>query len=137
MAVLIDSNVLIDLFSADPEWGEWSERQLLAQAGQDELVINVVVLAEVAHGFRSADDVDAVLDTASIGFEDIPREAGLRAGSAHRDYRLRGGSRERTLPDFLIGAHAELAGHALLTRDPGRYRTYFPDVELITPETHP
>jgi predicted nucleic acid-binding protein len=137
MPVLIDSNVLIDLFSADPGWGEWSARRLVEQAGRDELLVNVVVLAEVAHGFATAKDMEAALDTASIGFEPIPREAGFRAGSAHRAYRLSGGSRERTLPDFLIGAHAVIRGYAILTRDTTGYRTYFPGVELISPDTHP
>tara|TARA_R110002020_G_scaffold154610_7_gene334624 strand:+ start:6801 stop:7214 length:414 start_codon:yes stop_codon:yes gene_type:complete len=137
MPVLIDSNVLIDLFSDDPDWGAWSERQLVAQAARDDLLVNVVVLAEVAHGFRSSADMQAALDTALIGFEAMPRGAGFRAGIAHRDYRLKAGSRARTLPDFLIGAHADVAGHVLLTRDPSRYRTYFPGVEVIAPDTHP
>jgi predicted nucleic acid-binding protein len=70
-------------------------------------------------------------------FENIPFDAALIAGWAHREYRSRGGRREQTLPDFLIGAHAVVSGYRLLTRDPKRYRTYFPDLEIIAPDTHP
>ncbi len=137
MRVLVDSNVIIDLLTADPRWGDWSRRRVLAGSRDDEFVVNVIVLAEIAHSYLGQTKVETVLDGALFDFEDIPRRAGFRAGIAHRDHRVQGVTRERTLPDFLIGAHAEVAGHRLLTRDPGRYRSYFPTVDIIAPDTHP
>jgi predicted nucleic acid-binding protein len=55
------------------------------------------------------------------------------AGKVYRTYRKRGGTRRSPLPDFFIGAHAAVAGYHLLTRDAQRYRTYFPNLQLITP----
>ena len=63
----------------------------------------------------------------------LPFEAGWHAAQAFVRYRRGGGQRRSPLPDFYIGAHAQVAGLALLTRDEGRYRTYFPGVELIVP----
>lgn len=104
---------------------------------QGSLVFNVVIAAEVAHEFVSEPRFRRVFGPSFWTFEDIPVEAGLVAGQAHRNYCARGGTRTRTLPDFLIGAHASISGHRLLTRDAGRFRTYFPDVEIIAPDTHP
>ncbi len=100
-------------------------------------MFNVVIAAEVAHEFVSRERYNAVFDSSVWQMEDIPLEAGLIAGWAHRKYRTRGGMRERTLPDFLVGGHAAVAGHRLLTRDANRYRTYFPMVDLVAPDSHP
>ena len=48
-------------------------------------------------------------------------------------YRRAGGPRTSLLSDFYIGAHAEAAGLTLVTRDVGRYATYFPAVAVVTP----
>jgi predicted nucleic acid-binding protein len=48
-----------------------------------------------------------------------------------------GGLRDRTLPDFFIGAHAQLKTYRILTRDPRRYRVHFPALEIVAPDTHP
>lgn len=98
---------------------------------------NVVIAAEVAYGFRNAPDFDVFIAGLPIERRDIPAEAAYPAAAAHRTYRSSGGGRARTLPDFLIGAHAEVEGHAIITRDPSGYRTYFPHVPLIAPDTHP
>jgi predicted nucleic acid-binding protein len=50
-----------------------------------------------------------------------------------RQYRQRGGTKTGVLPDFFIGAHAQADGYQLLTRDAGRYKTYFPKIKLICP----
>ena len=136
-ATIIDSNVIIDVLEPESAWAPWAKTNIGEALLYGKLVFNVVVAAEVAHEFVSKDRYSSVFVAALWSFEDIPFEAALLAGWAHRDYRSRGGKREQTLPDFLIGAHAAVSGHRLLTRDPKRYRTYFPDLEIIAPEANP
>lgn len=137
MATIVDSNVVIDLVEPDSSWTAWSQSRVSGARLDGTLVYNIVIAAEVAHEFRTEARYRAVFQEAIWEMEDIPFEAGLLAGWAHREYRARGGTRERTLPDFLIGAHAATAGHRLLTRDAGSYRAYLPSLEIISPETHP
>ena len=99
--------------------------------------MNPVVWSELAASVLTEEDMVAALSWLNVKREHMPCEAAFRAGKAHRLYRLAGGQRERTLPDFLIGAHAEWRRHRLLTRDASRYRSYFPSLDLISPETHP
>ncbi len=131
--ILLDSSVLIDIIEAKPVWGEISAHLLHQQAQVDRLGINVVVLAEVSRSFPDLASFNAFLADTRIDFVDVPREAGFLAAQAHQRYRQRGGLRGSTLPDFFIGAHASVARCPLITRDPQRVRTYFPDVELIGP----
>lgn len=131
--ILVDTNVLLDVVTDDPVWGDWSERQLEAAAARDRLAVNAVVYAELAIGFARIEEVDAVLATAGIAMADLPRPALFLAGKAFQTYRRRGGRRTGVLPDFFIGAHAAVAGVPLLTRDVGRYRNYFPTLNLIAP----
>jgi predicted nucleic acid-binding protein len=130
---LVDANVLLDLFEDEPEWAIWSQRQLEWAASQYRLVINPVVYTEISIGFARLEDVDAELDNLAIDVEPIPRGALFLAGKAFRRYRSRRGTKTGVLPDFFIGAHAAVARIPLLTRDPRRYRTYFPSVSLIAP----
>lgn len=137
MAILVDSNILLDLAEPDSEWASWSARALIAAGGGSDLLMNVVVSAEVAYGFRSEAAFLRFVSNVPIVSEAIPGEAGWRAAEAHKLYRARGGTRERTLPDFLIGAHAAIRGYRILTRDPSGYRAYFPGLDIIAPDTHP
>jgi hypothetical protein len=130
---LVDTNVLIDLFVPGSPWAAWSAEALSAAALDGPLRINDVVFAELSIGFDSLPACEAFLSELRIGLESMPREALFRAGRAFREYRRRGGTREGVLPDFFIGAHAAAARLPLLTRDAGRYRTYFPDATLILP----
>jgi predicted nucleic acid-binding protein len=132
--ILVDTNVLLDLVTNDPNWGDWSQQQLEAAALANELAINAVVYAELSIGFRQIEELDAMLDATGIGFEQMPKPALFLAGKAYRLYRQSGGGKTGVLPDLFIGAHAAVIGAPLLTRDPGRYRTYFPSVTLIAPE---
>jgi predicted nucleic acid-binding protein len=131
---LIDTNVLLDLATDDPVWGDWSVRHLDAAAVKGPLVINDVVYAELSVGFERIEELDDLLDEAGVTLEEIPREALFLAGKAFRRYRAAGGARMGVLPDFFIGAHAAVLGLPLLTRDAKRYRTYFPSVAMVTPE---
>jgi hypothetical protein len=132
-AVLVDANVLIDIMTEDPRWFA-SSAQAIAQAAElSRLVINPVVYAEVSIRYSRIEDLDAALPKAMFDREPIPYEAAFLAGKAFQIYRRRGGTKLSPLPDFFIGAHAAVAGYQLLTRDVGRYRSYFPKLRLIAP----
>ncbi len=131
--VLVDTNVLLDVLTADPRWGEWSATRLEEALDQGRLVIDPVIYAEASARYERIEDLDDALPPDVFDREPIPWEAAFLAGRAHRAYRARGGRRDRTLPDFFIGAHAAVRGYRLLTRDATRYRTAFPKLELIAP----
>lgn len=131
MATLVDSNVLLDVITDDPTWSDWSTSALAEAADSGALVVNPIVYAEVSVGFSRIEHLDEVL--ADFTREPLPWAAGFLAGKAFVSHRRRGGARKSVLPDFYVGAHAAVAGHALLTRDAARYRTYFPRLEVIAP----
>jgi predicted nucleic acid-binding protein len=131
---MIDSNVLLDVFTEDPVWFNWSSGALEAQAETSTLVINPIIYAEVSIRFARIEELEEALPRAVFRRDPLPWEAGFLAGKCFLDYRRRGGARQSTLPDFYIGAHAAIRDMALLTRDPARYRTYFPRLRIIAPE---
>ena len=127
--VLVDSNVLLDLFTDDPVWSAGR----LADAFDDgPVVINPIVYAEVSVAFDRVETLESALPE-QLGREALPWEAAFLAGKCFVDYRRRGGPRRSPLPDFYIGAHAAVTGRALLTRDAHRYRTLLPTLALISP----
>jgi predicted nucleic acid-binding protein len=130
--VLVDSNVLLDLFTDDPAWAAWSEARLAEAFDAGQVVINPLVYAEISVAFERIETLQAALPE-QLGREDLPWQAAFLAGKCFVDYRRRGGSRRSPLPDFYIGAHAAVTGRTLLTRDAGRYRTLLPTLALITP----
>ena len=132
-STLVDSNVLIDLFDETSEWREWSDAMITACGNRGALVINPIVYAEVAAGFVDLDELDAALSPDFLRREPLPWAAGFVAGHAFVRYRRLGGRRPSVLPDFYIGAHAAVAEYTLLTRDPRRYRYYFPKLRLVSP----
>ena len=131
--VLVDANVLLDIITADPQWFAWSVEKL-ERALALGLAINPVIYAELAAGFLKEEELEVALQLPDLQRLPLPYEAAFRAGHAFVEYRRQGGNRRSPLPDFFIGAHAEVAGLTLLTRDASRYRTYFPSLELIAPE---
>lgn len=131
---LVDSNVLIDLLTEDPNWFDWSSAALTAAADDGLLLINPLVYAEVSLRFTSIEDLDDALSPDDFVRTPLPWSAAFLAGKCFADYRSRGGTKTSPLPDFYIGAHAAVAKFRLLTRDSARYRTYYPTVELICPE---
>ena len=131
--VLVDSNVLLDVMSEDERWAPWSARALAEAAETGRLVINPIVYSEVSVRFERIEDLEDALPAAWFEREPIPYEAAFLAGKVFTAYRRRGGAKTSPLPDFLIGAHAAIAGYRLLTRDARRYRTYFADLSLISP----
>ena len=133
-AALIDSNVLIDLMSEDAQWFSWSAAAVAGAADRFRLVINPIIYAEVSVRFSRIEDLDAALPREMFEREPIPYEAAFLAGKSYLAYRRRGGLKRSPLPDFLIGAHAAIAGYRLLTRDAARYRAYLPNLPLIAPD---
>ena len=131
---LVDTNVLLDIATDDPNWARWSLRQLDAAAIRGPILINAIVYAEFSIGYTRIEDVNHVLAGAGLELIEIPRAALFLAGKVYQRYRAQGGSRTGVLPDFFIGAHAAVAQLPLLTRDPSGYRTYFSSIALITPD---
>lgn len=132
-ATLVDSNVLLDLFTADPTWSSWSSARLTEAFDRGPVLINQIVYGEVSLRFTSIEDLDRVLAPDRFVRGNLPWPAAFLAARCFREYRARGGTRTSTLPDFLIGAHAAVLGLRLLTRDGTRYRTYFPTLRVIAP----
>jgi predicted nucleic acid-binding protein len=129
---LVDANVLLDIFTQDPQWADWSEGQLAEAIDLGPAVINPIVYAEISVRFDRIEDLEDALPD-EIEREPLPWEAGFLAGKCFVEYRRGKGAKRSPLPDFYIGAHAAVTGRRLLTRDPARYRTHFPRLELIAP----
>jgi predicted nucleic acid-binding protein len=131
---LVDTNVLLDVITADPVWSGWSRAELRAAAARGDLLINLIVYAELSVRFISIAEVDLQVQQFGLLMQDIPVAALFLAGKVAERYRRSGGRRTGVLPDFFLGAHAFVTNQALLTRDVRRYRTYFPEVRLIAPD---
>lgn len=131
--LLIDTNVIVDLLKADPEWMPWSVRQLTLARGQLPFYINIVIYAELCSHRQTQSQIDGFLQGMDIQIAAISTTAALAAAQAFLQYRQRGGGKTGVLPDFFIGAQAQSEGWTLLTRDAARYRTYFSDIKLVCP----
>ena len=131
--VIVDSNVILDVVTEDPRWFEWSSTRLAELAENVALVINPIIYAEISIRFDRIEDLDDAVPPAHFRRDPLPWGAAFLAGKAFVQYRKRGGQRRAPLPDFYIGAHAAVRRQRLLTRDPRRYRTYFPTLRLISP----
>jgi predicted nucleic acid-binding protein len=131
--VLVDANVLLDVLTDDPAWGERSGTALAQIADEARLAINPIIYAEVSSGFDRIEDLDEALPVESFARLPLPWAAAFLAGKVFAQYRRSGGQRRSPLPDFYIGAHAAVDEMPLLTRDDARYRTYLPRLELLTP----
>ena len=136
-STLIDTNVLVDVLEKRLDWADWVLRQFTKLAADGDLVINQIVYGEASVPYSSLEAFDQALQEGWMRREDLPWEAAFIAGKVHQSYRSKGGVKSSVLPDFLIGAHAQFRGYRVLTRDPAGFRTYFPDVEIIAPDTHP
>jgi predicted nucleic acid-binding protein len=130
---LVDTNVLLDLVTDDPIWADWSIAELEAASLRGPLLINDVIYAELAVRYGRIEDLDAFVQKAGLEIAALPRAALFLAGKVFAQHRKSGGLRTGVLPDFFVGAHAAVGEWPVLTRDVGRYRTYFPSLTLITP----
>jgi len=132
--VFIDSCVLLDLFTDDKDWGEWSENILEKYSQTNTLYINSIVYTEISIGFKKIEEVEKAISELNIKVLEIPREALFLTGKAYLKYRKNKGTKNAPLPDFFIGAHVSVEKFNLITRDINKYKTYFPKVKLIHPE---
>lgn len=131
--VLVDSNVILDIFLDDSRWAEWSESTLENYSLYATLYINSIIYTEVSAGFEKIEELESALYEGGLRMLEIPREALFLAGKAFLKYKSGKGRKRSTLPDFYIGAQAAVLGLDLITRDVNRYRAYFPTVKLICP----
>jgi len=134
--VLVDSNVILDIFLDDPEWADWSESALENYSEYTTLYINAIIYTEVSVGFKKIEELESALHKGGFQILEIPREALFLAGKAYLKYKRVKGTKKSPLPDFYIGAQAAVLDLDLITRDDGRYRTYFPTVRIICPECY-
>jgi predicted nucleic acid-binding protein len=132
--LLVDTNVLVDILEDDPQWADWSIRQLRAQSKIHQLVINPIIYSELSLTFSTVEELDETIADLGLVMIEMPRPALFLAGKAFIRYRRQGGTKSNVLGDFFIGAHAAVSCYPLLTRDTRRYSSYFADVQLIAPE---
>ncbi len=131
--ILVDSCVLLDLFTDDENWADWSERTLEKFSQTNSLYINSIVYTEVSIGFNKVEEVESAIEALGIKVLEMPREALFLTGKAYIKYRKNKGTKTSPLPDFFIGAHASVSRFGLVTRDLAKHKTYFPQVQLIHP----
>lgn len=132
--VLVDANILLDIATNDPIWAGWSAEQLHLAGQGGRLVINPIIFAELSVSHSRIETLEALLPEDIFHREPLPWSAAFLAGKAYLSYRRKGGARRSPLPDFYIGAHAAIRGYRLLTRDRGRYTTYFSTLDVISPQ---
>ncbi len=133
--IFIDTNILIDVVAPEQAWRDWSLEQLQRLGAEHTLVVDQIVLAELASGFPTLEEATQWLAELGLELRLLDEEAAFVAGLSFRAYRRSSRDRASLLTDFLIGGHAQRLGAALLTRDARIYRRYFPELTLITPET--
>ena len=133
MPILVDSNVLLDVFTEDSDWFDWSSTTLAESAENDLLYINPIIYSEISVGFNRIEELESALPSDYIYRDELPYESAFLAGKCFLKYRRAGGEKRYPLPDFHIGAHAAVKGWRILTRDKGRYKTYFPTLDVISP----
>ena len=131
--VLVDSNIVLDIFLNDPKWADWSESKLDEYDQLGILYINSIVYSEISIGFNRIEDLESAIAKAGFQMLEIPKEALFLAGKAYLKYKKRKGTKRTPLPNFFIGAQAAVQNLDLITRDVFRYQSYFPTVKLITP----
>lgn len=131
--ILVDSCVLLDLFTDDPNWAEWSESILERRSLTNTLYINSIAYTEISMGFEKIEELENAIEVLHLKVLEMPREALFLTGKVFLQYRKNKGTKTSPLPDFCIGAHASVSQFDLITRDVSKYKTYFPQVALIHP----
>lgn len=134
-AVLVDTNVLLDVIEEDEKWVHWSVEQMVKFTNR--MLINPMIFTELCYHAKSTEEVEKTVQMLGLKYQEFNNQSLFLTSQAYRSYRLRGGQKTSPLLDFFIGAHARSLGIPLLTRDSARYKTYFPSLPLISPESHP
>ena len=132
--LLVDSNVILDIFLDDPKWADWSVTVLANASHNSTLYINQIIYTEVSIGFDKIEELELALHQGGFQMLEMPKEALFLAGKSYLNYKRGKGTKKSPLPDFYIGAQAAVFGMDLITRDKGKYRTYFPTVRIIYPK---
>ena len=133
--LLVDSNIILDVFLDDPIWAEWSETALSEYVTHTPLYINQIIYSEISIGFNKIEELEVAISKSGFQMLEIPKESLFLAGKAFLKYRKYKGAKKSPLPDFFIGAQAAVLDLELITRDKNRYQTYFPTVKIISPRT--
>ena len=131
--ILVDTCVITDLADPNSAWYEWSVKTLEGLDNSSAFIINPIIYTECSIGYETIEEIESLFAMLEFDCREIPREALFLAGKAFLQYRRCQGQKESVLPDFFIGAHAAVENYKLITRDKGRFSTYFPSVELIMP----
>ncbi len=134
MITAIDTSVLLDIFLPDPRHGDESLLQLKRAYNEGALIICEIVYAELVPQFADRRLLHNALHRIAITVQPLDSDAAFCAGERWALYRKSGGSRERIITDFLIGAHALHRAERFLTRDRGFYRSYFKELRLMKAE---
>lgn len=132
--IAVDSSVLLDVLTDDPEFAAASGACLEQAISLGEVVVCDAVVAEVQGMLDTRETAMEALAEFGIRFLPTSENAAVRAGHMQRRFRDRGGRRERVVADFLIGAHALLQCQGLITRDAGFFRDYFKGLKVIVPK---
>jgi len=132
MIFSVDSSVLVELLS-NAEHADAAEAALRDALAHGPVVVCDVVVAEVCSSLRDGDQAMQALEEMGVAYSVVEQKSAVRAGEMQRRYRARGGGRQRTVPDFIVGAHALLQCDALITRDAGFFRDYFKGLKVIVP----
>ena len=132
MIIAVDTNIFLDILRPNPKFLETSLAIVERSATQGVLTICNIVYAELAANFDTQSALDRFLDATEVRVQPASTEACFLAGRQWLQYRKAGGTRARILPDFLIGAHAQLQASRLLSRDRGFYRSYFPKLRIVS-----
>lgn len=135
MITAVDSSVLLDVFKNDPKYCAASAEALRRCIAEGSLVACDIVWSEVSAGFADKKQFAEVMNRLHIRFDPVSDTAAVLGGKSWLAYRRNGGTRERIISDFLIGAHAATQCDRLLTRDRGFYRKYFKGLKIIDPST--
>ena len=131
--VLIDSCVLLDIFTNDPVFSDWSENILDIYSQTNSLYINSIVYSEISIGFKKIETLEKILTAMNVKVLGIPREALFLAGKVFLQYKKNKGHRKSPLPGFYIASQATVMNLDLITRDKAMYKTYLPHLNLICP----
>lgn len=132
MPVIVDTNVILDVITDDPNWADWSIG-ILEEYSPGGLIVNSAIYAELSFGIEAISEVDNLIRNFGLLYKDVPRLGLFKAAKAFREYKKRKGGKDFVLPDFFIGGHAEALDVPIITRDVSRYKTYFPNIKIIHP----